>query len=98
MTMAISTGERRAMPCPGCGLVVEHTGVAFVSGVRAGDTTWKAERHDAPCGLPCLSGGIGMDVIRPMRAAKKRLHETVHGATDPQGRTSCPSCGRLENL
>lgn len=79
MTMATSTGRVETRACETCGVQVEHREAAFVSG--AAGTFWSAERHAAPCGLPCIGGGIGSEVIKPMRAAGKKLHQVTHGAS-----------------
>jgi hypothetical protein len=86
MTMAVSTGRVEARACETCGTMVEHREARMVSGATG--AFWSAERHTAPCGLPCVGGGIGSEVIKPMRAAGKRLHEVTHGASG--GR--CAAC------
>lgn len=87
MTMAASTGRVAVRNCETCGEMVLHTEARMVSGATG--TFWSAERHAAPCGLPCIGGGIGSEVIKPMRAAGKRLHEVTHGASGGP----CTACG-----
>lgn len=85
--MAIETGLTEIRKCESCDSSVVHREVKFISGHSG--THWSAERHTAPCGLPCLGGGIGTEVIRPMRAAGKKLHEVAHGSSSG----ACTACG-----
>lgn len=66
-----------------CGASVEHS---ISRGMYGSGPASSATNHDAPCGLPCLGGGVGSDVIRPMRAAGKKLRDVCH-AID-----TCPRC------
>ena len=68
-------------PCRGCGALV----VRRVHETMHGQSEHN-DRHFAPCGLPCLNGGVGHEVIRPMRAAGKGLRDVTHTAD------MCPCC------
>lgn len=83
--MVANTGRVEERACDTCGARVKHAEVASVS--PAGASFWHAEKHDAPCGRPCIGGGIGPEVIRPMRAAGQTLRDTVHGSV------WCAACG-----
>lgn len=88
MTMAVATGRTDLRECLLCHLGVIHTEVVHLTGDVDGPH-WSAERHTAPCGLPCIGGGVGSEVIKPMRAAGKRLHEVTHGSLGGP----CSACG-----
>jgi hypothetical protein len=50
-----TTNSTKLGPCQTCGAEVtlrEHIGL------YEGKSMWRPETHDAPCGLPCLGGGI----------------------------------------
>lgn len=89
--MALSTGRVVTRPCGTCGAEVEHHEAQMLT--ADGQVFWSALRHTAPCGLPCLGGGVGSEVIKPMRAAGKRLHEVVHGASGGP----CSACARRDS-
>ena len=58
--IAALTGNTREQPCRVCGVVREHVETFALS---AGVPTWWATRaHVAPCGAPCIGGGV-----RPLR-------------------------------
>ena len=69
--------------CSMCGTSVEHS---ISLGMYGSGPESSATKHDAPCGLPCLGGGVGSNVIKPMRAAGKKLRDVCH-AID-----TCPRC------
>ena len=88
MSLAVSD-EAGHLPCSTCGSVVESRSVTMVSGPHAGATFTTPKRHDAPCGLPCMGGGIGSEVLRSMREAGKRLADVTHGSIGGP----CTACG-----
>lgn len=71
----ISTGNELSAPCRTCGRKVlqrEHVGAFVGSG-----PLWAEVSHRAPCGMPCLGGGVS---VRDYRAG------LVHK------RGACPAC------
>lgn len=72
--MYASTGMTRTRPCETCGTAVEQRDTV---GVWTGDHVWTTERHDAPCGLPCLGGGVS-----PRAYRERQVHL----------RDECPRC------
>jgi len=83
MTIAFHTGAVEPRPCDSCGTVLPHQEKkALVHGVEK--AWWSPERHTAPCGLPCMGGGVAPQYIR---------EPGIHGYQD-----RCPKCGPLRVL
>ena len=84
MAIAAETGRVEPRPCSHCSVVMEHReSVVFTSSGPV--TGWGAVKHCAPCGLPCLGGGVK----RPEYRAKQ-----VHGMKLGSGDVlSCARCG-----
>lgn len=77
-----STGETRDGRCRVCGLAVSEREM------WAGDSSWWAPtRHDAPCGAPCIGGGV-----RPKRSSE--VPAGVSGIAHAHFETECgaPGC------
>jgi hypothetical protein len=79
VSLFVPTGERKTAPCVACGTVVEQT-EGWVTG-STGDPFWQNANHLAPCGLPCLSGGVRADVYR-----SGQFHRQSRSGT------WCPTC------
>ena len=60
MSLAFPTGKTRTAPC-GCGTPVEEREDRIVP---PDVLHWTKPRHDAPCGLPCMNGGVDAKVYR----------------------------------
>jgi hypothetical protein len=83
MTIAAATGCTEERACDKCGVTVLHPEHEALSCGPA-TTWWMPEKHAAPCGLPCISGGV-----KPAQ-----IHgEGAHGYLD-----RCPRCGPLRVL
>lgn len=63
MTIAFHTGAAETRRCSRCDALVEHRESSIACGGTAG-TFWMAEKHNAPCGLPCSGGGVQPKQIR----------------------------------
>jgi len=82
MTIAFHTGAGEPRPCDRCGTVLPHQeSKALAHGVEK--DWWSPGNHTAPCGLPCMGGGVKPAQIR----------NGVHGYDD-----RCPKCGPLRVL
>ena len=85
--MIAGTADRtRVQPCSVCGVEMEHR---ENFGLRDDlPTWWSPERHKAPCGAPCMGGGV-----RPLRAEERP--PGVSGIAHVHRATSCgaPGCG-----
>jgi len=58
--MFASTGEKRSAVCVVCGgTVIERE----LHGI-AGSVVWDSMPHSAPCGLPCIGGGVSVQIYR----------------------------------
>ena len=81
-------GEQRSATCKTCGRSVTETWdmalVDFADGTGGTLGVWRAERHDAPCGLPCLGGGVSMRAMRRDENGVRWVHWS--------GRYGCPRC------
>jgi hypothetical protein len=86
VSLSANTGRTAMRPCARCGLVVEFREWSIFGDVDG--PHWSATKHTAPCGLPCMGGGVGSEVIKPMRAAGKTLRDVTHGET-------CTACGAM---
>ena len=54
--IAGTTDRTRVQPCGTCGVPMEHR---ENFGLRDdAPTWWSPARHDAPCGAPCMGGGV----------------------------------------
>lgn len=79
MTMVADTGKREQRPCESCGSTLEQRqGVFIHKGEKR--TCWMPEKHKAPCGLPCMGGGI-----RPIPTAERK-----------PGSPRLPPCHRID--
>lgn len=56
MTMVGSTTETRSGTCEACGAAVIQRRCFYLQGDLP--EFWNTPRHDAPCGLICLAGGV----------------------------------------
>lgn len=72
-----STGRTEERPCRTCG-----QRIVFAEFVRLydGSKKWHCRAHMAPCGVPCMAGGVN---------PKDYRLRNVHGAKD----FPCPICG-----
>ena len=70
------------MTCSTCGIDVEARDV----GTLDGPITLRS-RHDAPCGAPCMGGGIGRDTVDALGLAS--LREAIDAS---HRKTNCPKC------
>lgn len=61
MSLFIPTGEQQTFPCE-CGTVVEQQ-EGWITGTTM-ELHWRKSNHDAPCGLPCLAGGVKPQAYR----------------------------------
>lgn len=95
----VGTGAKEDRACGSCGAVVTHHEVV---GMYGSGLSWRTGRHLAPCGLPCMRGGVTSQQYRS---------EQVHGRwgwpehTTPadayheaelvpaRAPTPCPACG-----
>lgn len=85
MTIATHTGATEQRPCSRCGATVEHRESAL-SCHGTEKRAWFAEKHSAPCGLPCMGGGVHPRHVR-------------HGGSGAHGfQDRCPRCGPLRVL
>lgn len=71
----IPTGVTKTETCH-CGSVITK---AQEFGAASRAEFWSTARHDAPCGLPCLAGGVYGQAYR-----RGRFHRDA----------ACPSCAR----
>jgi len=90
-----TTNEWHVDGCDLCGTEVPHVLLRSSS-----DTThWKAGPHEAPCGAPCLGGGV-REAIPSLRALYGKdwllgVHgrgEYAHGTEDGPGELLCRRC------
>jgi len=84
--IAGTTDRTRVQPCSVCGVEMEHR---ENFGLRDDlPTWWSPERHKAPCGAPCMGGGV-----RPLRAEERP--PGVSGIAHSHRATACgaPGCG-----
>jgi hypothetical protein len=80
--MLIPTGNREVRPCRECGASLEHREGDAHTHPDDGSTPkivkiWRCDRHTAPCGLPCFSGGVPGN---------------VYGSGQYHRRDRCPGC------
>lgn len=73
-----STGRADTHPCDLCGLAVEHREVAQYTFGEGREWWWHTHpttqfpmQHLAPCGLPCLAGGVRRGEERHGRECEK---------------------------
>jgi len=89
MTMARLTGLKREARCLVCGRVVEQREHAFQVAGQAGEKkSWMPVPHEAPCGLPCLGGGVWAPDFKAMKERRVQPGDGVHG-----WREHCSRCG-----
>jgi hypothetical protein len=50
-------GTPKDQPCNVCGAPVLHFEMEF-AGSAGKSTWWQAKPHNAPCGAPCMGGGV----------------------------------------
>jgi hypothetical protein len=74
MTMASATGRNEERACRTCGLTIDHTELWL----QPGGLSWQAAKHTAPCGAPCMGGGIGHEVLAH-KAKGAKLRTVAHG-------------------
>lgn len=79
MSLAAFTKNVKTEPCQVCGATVVHREIAVASGPGKGKRFFTPDAHDAPCGLPCMNGGVSGEALK-----KKRFHGS--------SRFPCPSC------
>lgn len=93
------TGRSEMRPCPRCDAMVEHREAVGLYGSGA---IWSCERHLAPCGLPCMGGGVSRQQLRSGQVHGRWGHAERHypGSEwhDPETipaspGTPCPACG-----
>ncbi len=59
MAMGHETQDTLVGTCERCGCTeVTFRGVTIDTGTQAGRTWFRAEKHTAPCGRPCIRGGV----------------------------------------
>lgn len=87
MSLSFDTGNTEDRACLDCGVTVRH--VEHVTSTSKGPVTWASPvKHEAPCGLLCLGGGVHP---RDYRAGK------VHSMATGDGKVrSCVKCGVWE--
>lgn len=83
--MVLPTGATRPNRCKLCQAPTtqrEYRGIFF------GTQSWMTNEHDAPCGQPCLGGGLR----REARLRLQVFHPWVQGAHGwkTHGRRACP--------
>ncbi len=80
MSLAVRTGKVESRPCKSCDVVVVHEEITIVTPryVRH----WEAEKHRAPCGLPCMGASVTSEQMR-----SKQLHGS--------SRWPCPACPKV---
>ena len=85
MAMSFDTGAVEDRACIDCGALVRHCEhVTYAN--REPVTWWSPKKHEAPCGLPCLGGGVS-----PKDYRAKRVHSM---SASPDGKArSCVNCG-----
>lgn len=71
--MFTTTGAERVATCETCGAKTTEQELRGI----AGSIVWDTGPHNAPCGLPCLGGGVSVKVYRT-----GAVHKT----------DSCPRC------
>jgi hypothetical protein len=90
--MHVTTGRAEQRHCGLCGSRVEHRESRDVSN---GATAWSAKPHDAPCGAPCMGGGIGREARERLKPAYEHWIDGVHGHLD-HGARVCPKGCRVD--
>jgi hypothetical protein len=89
VTIARLTGSKREARCLVCGRVVEQREHAFQVAGQAGEKKgWMPVHHEAPCGLPCLGGGVCATDLKALRERRQRPGDGVHGWSG-----KCQRCG-----
>lgn len=83
MTIAATTGASEHSACDTCTSLTLHRQSATLSCGQE-RIWWSPDKHAAPCGLPCLGGGVKPAQLRG---------DGVHGYED-----RCPRCGPLRVL
>lgn len=88
----VTTGRVAARPCDLCGAPVEHKESQGLYGTTGlyGDPCWSAVSHDAPCGAPCLGGGVGREARERLKPVYAHWIDGVHGHMD-DGVRVCPN-------
>ncbi|MDQ3276639.1 MAG: hypothetical protein M3Q39_16815 [Actinomycetota bacterium] len=87
MSLGFTTDATQRASCDACGAEVAQREVVAVPSY---ERSWRAEKHLAPCGAPCIGGGIGSDVLRAARLRGKMAADVVHGAVHA-GSPTCPN-------
>ena len=97
----ISTGRTKPGPCTHCDATVDYE--EYLGAYGSGHH-WMVGRHDAPCGLPCMGGGVGGRAYRTGEAhgllgypaGKHEATEWDEGGEYPGlPERPCPACTGL---
>lgn len=93
------TGRSEQRTCPRCGASVEHR---ESMGIYGSGPAWHCEPHNAPCGLPCMGGGVSGRAYRSGQVHGLWGYPERHypgtewqdAVTVPASEgTACPACG-----
>ena len=70
MAIGFDTGNTRTAPCATCGVNVSQA-ESSVRTHKGTQLVWIEEHHNAPCGAPCIGGGVShRDYARSHRSGK----------------------------
>lgn len=68
--MVGTTDRTKTQPCSTCGAnVVHRENFGAASPTAKPRTFWSPKNHDAPCGWPCIGGGVSVVIFR-----SKKVH------------------------
>lgn len=85
MSLSFDTGNSEERACIDCGVTIRHREHVTDTNSRGMVKWWSPDKHDAPCGLPCLGGGVSP---KDYRAGK------IHSMATGDGKVrSCVNCG-----
>lgn len=72
--------ETREAACEACGLSVIEKLSATMHG-----SVWTTPHHDAPCGLPCIGGGVAIRAYRAGLFHRDSVRCPACAPTPPRG-------------
>ena len=81
-----TTGKTEEGPCDLCGAKVTKTELV---GLYEGRTSWSKVPHKAPCGAPCLGGGVNRSDVEDGKF--EHWTDGIHGWRKDNDVRVCPN-------